>query len=157
MAMNGREELKLQNKKLKGKLGLNSGKMLPQNKKQKEKLRSNNKGKNSMIKFIKKSQDNMKTDVLVDKVDDEAVLEVAMEVVMEDNNVDNQVVLINRVNIAKTMVTVEIKMMSLEIINVQLIKIKIIKIEAISQKKIMKIILKAINTEFKFMEIKINM
>ena len=110
-----------------------------------------------MTKFIKKSQYNMKTDVLVDKVDDEAVLEVAMEVVMEDNKVHNQVVLINRVNIAKTMVTVEIKMMSLEIINVQLIKIKIIKIEAISQKKIMKIILKAINTEFKFMEIKINM
>ena len=110
-----------------------------------------------MTKFIKKSQYNMKTDVLVDKVDDEAVLEVAMEVVMEDNKVHNQVVLINRVNIAKTMVTVEIKMMSLEIINVQLIKIKIIKIEVISQKKIMKIILKAINTEFKFMEIKINM
>ena len=131
--------------------------MLPQNKKQKEKLRSNNKEKNSMTKFIKKSQYNMKTDVLVDKVDDEAVLEVAMEVVMEDNKVHNQVVLINRVNIAKTMVTVEIKMMSLEIINVQLIKIKIIKIEVISQKKIMKIILKAINTEFKFMEIKINM
>jgi hypothetical protein len=131
--------------------------MLPQNKKQKEKLRSNNKEKNSMTKFIKKSQYNMKTDVLVDKVDDEAVLEVAMEVVMEDNKVHNQVVLINRVNIAKTMVTVEIKMMSLEIINVQLIKIKIIKIEAISQKKIMNIILKAINTEFKFMEIKINM
>jgi hypothetical protein len=112
--MNGREELKLQNKKLKDKLGLNSGKILPQNKKLKGKLGLNNKEKNILIKFIMKSQDNMKTDVLVSKVDDEVVL----EVVMEDKKVDNQVVLINKVNIVKIMVMVEIMIISVEIIKV---------------------------------------